>query len=106
MKYLGEVIENTNIEQLRENLCCDGLFYNFSLSTTKSIDSRQFGNKSRFINHMRKGQNMVAAVLKINEEDVVIFRASRDIKEGEELYFDYDPTGKMVGLKEKYPFLM
>jgi SET domain-containing protein len=37
---------------------------------------------------------------------VVVFFAKRDIKCGEELFFDYDGTGMLEkNHKEKYPFI-
>lgn len=83
----------------------NNIFYNFQINDNQSLDSRLFGNKARFINHSNKKANIMSTKMSINEEETIIFKSVRDIKEGEELLFDYDPEHKLSQLKDKYPFL-
>ncbi len=58
------------------------MFYTFQLNKNEILDSQRFGNKARFMNHSQKEENVRPEVIKIREDDVLIFRALRDIKEG------------------------
>lgn len=90
--YTGDIIEQ-EIEEIRQNLSLDNLFYNFD-SEDGAIDSKFMGNKSRFINHQDEGkENLEAKETSSNGKNVIAFYAIRDIKQHEELYFDYDGNG-------------
>lgn len=81
------------------------MFFTFFLNSNEILDSRVYGNKARFMNHSKKNQNVRPEVIKIREEDTLVFRALRPIKVGEELLFDYNGAGELDDFKEKYPFI-
>lgn len=86
-------------------------FYNFDSPNGKminsSIDARFKGNKARFINHANDGeQNLRAETLNSNGTEYIALFAMRDIREGEELSFNYDGNGKLYkDHRDKYPFI-
>lgn len=43
--------------------------------------------------------------MRINEEYVIVFHATRDIQKDEELYFNYNGEGELSEFKEKFPFI-
>ena len=60
--YLGEKIDDFTLN-LRDKLRKDNSFYNFQ-NNDSIIDSRFYGNKSRFINHSGdKNQNLKVRVV-------------------------------------------
>lgn len=64
------------------------------------------GNKSRFINHGSDREANLFSEIKMGEGRYVIgFYASRDVKRGEELLFNYDGTGELKKYGKKYPFI-
>lgn len=105
MIYTGELIDNS-IDLLRESLSVDNSFYNFG-SPEGTIDARFMGNPSRFINHANNGEENLYSQNVLTEGRIkVAFYATRDIEEGEELFFDYDGEGLLYkNYKDKYPFI-
>ncbi|KAL1888500.1 hypothetical protein Cpir12675_006141, partial [Ceratocystis pirilliformis] len=53
------------------------------------VDGASFGNKSRYINHSRDMCNLVPCISFVINEHRIKFVAKRDIRVGEELFFDY-----------------
>ena len=96
---------SSNLEKLRENLVLNNLFYNFKLNANSSIDSRLYGNKSRFINHSKKASNSVPRKFSIREEEIIIFYALKNIYQGEEILFNYNGEGSLNEFTDKYPFI-
>jgi SET domain-containing protein len=64
-----------------------------------------YGNKARFINHSHNKQNISPMKIRIQEEDVILFYALRDIHEHEELFFNYNGQGSLSEFRDKYPFI-
>ena len=67
------------------------------------------GNKTRFINHGNESEgktNLVSLNMFSQGQECIGLYASRDIKEGEELLFDYDGEGEIAKVySEVYSFL-
>lgn len=96
------------MESIRETLKRGESFYNFACFEG-SIDARYMGNKTRFINHGNEIEgktNLVSLnIFSLGQEYIGLY-ASRDIKEGEELLFDYDGEGEVAKVySEIYSFL-
>ena len=73
--------------------CYDIYFYaHYSIDAT--------GEKNvpgRYINHSRKNANLLPRLVPINNQPRILFFASREIQEGEELVYDYnDHTSEAV----------
>lgn len=75
------------------------------MSEAQIIDSRYFGNKARFINHGSGNENVRPEVMRVRERQVLLFRAIRDIRAGEELLFNYNGAGDLDEFKDRYPFI-
>ncbi|KAG8897228.1 hypothetical protein FRB99_008358 [Tulasnella sp. 403] len=65
--------------------------YMFSMTKDREIDSSRAANETRFINHSSDAPNLSAEVRWVCGEPRIAFFASRYIKAGEELLFDYGP---------------
>lgn len=76
-------------------------FYNFvspnpKLGNSDAIDGRFKANKSRFINHANDGQeNLESRTEESKGIKHIVLYATRNIKEGEELFFNYDNNGDL-----------
>jgi len=128
IEYTGELI--THDEGVRREARRGDVFdeehttsYLFTLLEEGGIwvDAAIYGNLSRYINHAsehdRKGCNITPKIMYVNHEYRIKFTALRDIKAGEELFFNYgdnfpnltkklleqdeDKTGKGGGAKRK-----
>ncbi|KAK1832835.1 histone-lysine N-methyltransferase EZH2 [Podospora conica] len=100
IEYTGELI--THDEGVRREARRGDVFdesstasYLFTLLDQEGIwvDAAIYGNLSRYINHAsetdRKGCNITPKIMYVNHEFRIKFSALRDIKAGEELFFDY-----------------
>jgi hypothetical protein len=103
IEYVGELISHD--EGVRREARRGDVFnqeanasYVFTLLETEGIwvDAAVYGNLSRYINHAvesdksdKKGCNVVPKILYVNGEFRIRFSALRDIKAGEELFFNY-----------------
>lgn len=71
------------------------------------IDAAQLGNKTRFMNHAANaddGLNCEAKIMLVNGEHRIKFTALRDIREGEELLFNYgEKFAEKQGLNKTLP---
>ncbi|KAI9444047.1 hypothetical protein H4582DRAFT_2190030 [Lactarius indigo] len=88
-EYIGELIptEAVNKEILREHV---DLNYNFGYSNTFSLDSARVGNETRYINHGSDAKaNATADTRLVFGEQRIGLWATRYIKEGGEILFDY-----------------
>ncbi|KAI9640426.1 hypothetical protein NHQ30_011171 [Ciborinia camelliae] len=91
-EYAGEVISDNEAE--RRGLIYERKYMSFlfDLNQDMIVDAAHMGNKTRFINHAETeadGLNCIAKILLVNGEHRIAFRASRDIKIGDELFFNY-----------------
>lgn len=117
IEYVGELI--THDEGVRREARRGDVFdneeavsYVFTLLENEGIwvDAATYGNLSRFINHAAEGEthgcNIAPRVLYVNGEYRIKFFALRDIKGGEELFFNYGEhfpnlTKKLLDAEEK-----
>lgn len=116
VEYLGELI--THDEGVRREARRGDVFdeesnssYLFTLLEQEGIwvDAAIYGNLSRYINHAsehdKRGCNITPKILYVNGEFRIKFTALRDIKAGEELFFNYGEnfpnlTKKLLDSKE------
>ncbi|KAH6949042.1 hypothetical protein BKA56DRAFT_716317 [Ilyonectria sp. MPI-CAGE-AT-0026] len=100
IEYVGEIIhhdEGVRREARRVYVFGEeaNVSYVFTLLENEGIwvDAAIYGNLSRYINHASKGGkygcNITPQILYVNGEYRIKFRATRDIKVGEELFFNY-----------------
>lgn len=101
IEYVGELIshdEGVRREARRGDIFNDGasISYLFTLLEHDGIwvDAAIYGNLSRYINHAppggeMRGCNITPKILYVNGEFRIKFTALRDIKAGEELFFNY-----------------
>ncbi|TPX15524.1 uncharacterized protein E0L32_004504 [Thyridium curvatum] len=100
IEYVGELI--THDEGVRREARRGDVFdeesnssYLFTLLEQDGIwvDAAMYGNLSRYINHAgehdKRGCNITPKILYVNGEFRIRFTAIRDIKAGEELFFNY-----------------
>lgn len=100
LEYIGELI--THDEGVRREARRGDVFnqesnasYLFTLLEQDGIwvDAAIYGNLSRYINHAsehdKRGCNITPKILYVNGEFRIRFTAMRDIKAGEELFFNY-----------------
>ncbi|TVY40754.1 Histone-lysine N-methyltransferase EZH2, partial [Lachnellula cervina] len=106
-EYGGEIISTDEAE--RRGIIYDRkyLSFLFDLNGDWAIDAARLGNKTRFINHAdneKDGLNCEAKILFVNGEHRIKFLALRDIREGEELLFNYGKKfADKHGLNKKLP---
>lgn len=115
IEYLGELI--THDEGVRREARRGDVFdqennssYLFTLLDVEGIwvDAAVYGNLSRYINHASSNKNscnIIPKILYVNGEFRIKFCALRDIKAGEELFFNYGEnfpnlTKKLLDSKE------
>jgi len=88
--YTGELISDSEAERRGTLYDSKEHSYIFSLTPEQSLDATILGNKLRYANHRAKGEeNCYARNVRVQGNTVVILLAKRDIKYGEELFFDY-----------------
>lgn len=117
IEYVGEVItqdEGVRREQRRGDVfkTKGSVSYIFTLLEADGlwVDAATYGNLSRYINHAPPGEvrgcNIVPNVVFVNAEYRIKFTALRNIKAGEELFFNYGEhfphlTEKLIDEGEK-----
>lgn len=100
IEYTGELIksdEGVRREARRGNVFDESknTSYLFTLLETEGVwvDAAVYGNLSRYINHAgdgdKKGANLTPKIVYVLGEYRIRFNATRDIKTGEELFFNY-----------------
>ncbi|RDA89116.1 hypothetical protein CP532_2272 [Ophiocordyceps camponoti-leonardi (nom. inval.)] len=100
IEYVGELIthdEGVRREARRGDVFDEesNLSYVFTLLENEGIwvDAAIYGNLSRYINHAseqdKRGCNITPRILYVNGEYRIKFTAMRDIRAGEELFFNY-----------------
>ncbi|KAJ9130860.1 Histone-lysine N-methyltransferase EZH2 [Pleurostoma richardsiae] len=116
IEYKGELIthdEGVRREARRGDVFDEGSSssYLFTLLEQEGIwvDAAIYGNLSRYINHAsehdKRGSNITPKILYVNGEFRIRFSALRDIRAGEELFFNYGEnfpnlTQKLLDSKE------
>ncbi|KAH9247262.1 histone-lysine N-methyltransferase SETD1B [Batrachochytrium salamandrivorans] len=90
IEYIGEIIRQ-KIADHREKLyeaSGIGSSYLFRIDEDTIIDATKCGNLARFINHCCE-PNCNAKVISVDGTKRIVIYANRDLKEGEELTYDY-----------------
>ena len=87
--YAGEKIDNRESRAREDRYLKRGEIWCFKLNSRWSIDAAVGGNVARFINHSCRPNCYV----QINS-DTIWIRASRTIRSGEELTYNYYTDGK------------
>ncbi|KJX98894.1 hypothetical protein TI39_contig384g00013 [Zymoseptoria brevis] len=104
-EYKGEIITKEEADRRGSVYEHQKLSYLFSLNQKQEIDSTYFGTKIRFINHAGdgKGNNLYPRIIMVNTVYRIALYASRYIRAGEELFFDYGPMfpDEQLGGKER-----
>jgi hypothetical protein len=90
-EYKGEIITKEEAERRGAVYEIQKLSYLFSLNATQEIDSTNFGNKVRFINHAKHKANLYPRIIMVNTVHRIALYASTTIRPGQELFFDYGP---------------
>ncbi|KAI9879601.1 MAG: hypothetical protein M1830_008051 [Pleopsidium flavum] len=88
-EYRGEIVSKTEGDRRGAVYHHRGIEYLFGLNRSQEIDSTRAGNKMRFINNSKKHINCYPKKVFCNTVQRIGMYAKRDIKSGEELYFDY-----------------
>lgn len=96
IEYTGELIshdEGVRREHRRGDVFDEEnkVSYLFTLLEQEGIwvDAAMYGNLSRYINHASDNCNIMPRIMYVNHEFRIKFLALRDIKAGEELFFNY-----------------
>jgi SET domain-containing protein len=87
--YAGELIRNDQSEAREERYLKDGCIWVFRVNTRWSRDAAVDGNIARFINHSCRPNCWFEIVGR-----TIWIRASRRIRAGEELTYDYATIGE------------
>ncbi|KAI9783004.1 MAG: hypothetical protein M1816_001618 [Peltula sp. TS41687] len=90
-EYVGELVSTTEASRRGEIYQLQALSYLFSVNKGQDADATRAGNKFRFINHSARAQNCTPKVLFVNGVHRVAIFSTRNIRIGEELFFDYGP---------------
>ena len=87
--YAGELIRNRDSEAREERYLAEGCIWVFRINRTWSRDAAVGGNIARFINHACRPNCWFEVV-----DKTIWIRASRNIRAGEELTYDYATIGE------------
>ena len=87
--YAGELIHNSRSEEREERYMAEGCVWVFRINRSWSRDANVGGNVARFINHSCAPNCWFEVV-----DKTIWIRASRSIRAGEELTYDYSITGE------------
>lgn len=87
--YAGELVRNRDCEAREERYLNDGCIWVFRINRVWSRDAAVGGNIARFINHACAPNCWFEVV-----DKTIWIRASRAIRAGEELTYDYATVGE------------
>ena len=87
--YAGELIHNSESEEREERYLEDGCVWVFRVNRNWSRDANVGGNIARFINHSCAPNCWFEVV-----DKTIWIRASRNIRRGEEITYDYSIIGE------------
>jgi SET domain-containing protein len=89
--YAGELISNTQSERREDRYLSKGCIWVFRVNRNWSRDANVGGNVARFVNHSCTPNCWIEVAGK-----TIWIRASRTIRKGEELTYDYNTEGDKV----------
>jgi SET domain-containing protein len=89
--YAGELVRNRDSEAREERYLAEGCIWVFRVNRNWSRDAAVGGNLSRFINHSCRPNCWIEIV-----DRTIWIRASRTIRPGEELTYDYRTDGEQT----------
>jgi SET domain-containing protein len=89
--YAGELINNRQSERREDNYLSEGCIWVFRVNRNWSRDAHVGGNIARFINHSCTPNCWIEVAGR-----TIWIRASRPIRKGEELTYDYNTEGDKV----------
>jgi SET domain-containing protein len=89
--YAGELITNRQSEKREDRYLAKGCIWVFRVNSRWSRDAAVGGNIARFINHSCRPNCWIDVV-----DKTIWVRASRTIRKGEELTYDYNTEGDKV----------
>uniref|UniRef100_A0A914Q002 [histone H3]-lysine(27) N-trimethyltransferase n=1 Tax=Panagrolaimus davidi TaxID=227884 RepID=A0A914Q002_9BILA len=88
-EYCGEIISHDEGERRGKIYDANKCSYLFNLNSAQTLDAGRYGSIVRFVNHSDY-PNVRPKILVVSGEQRVGFFALRNIKSGEELFFDYE----------------
>jgi hypothetical protein len=89
VEYTGELITQQEADERGKMYDESKTSYLFDLSKDYAVDGMFIGNESRFINHSSAAPNCSVKTMTVLGDKRIALYASRNIKQGEELFFDY-----------------
>jgi SET domain-containing protein len=89
--YAGELIDNRQCEKREDRYLSKGCIWVFRVNSRWSRDAAVGGNVARFINHSCTPNCYTHVV-----DKTIWVRASRKIRKGEELTYDYNTEGDKI----------
>lgn len=106
-EYKGETITKEEADRRGAVYEHQKLCYLFTLNRQQEIDSTYFGNKTRFINHIDGSKsNLRPLISMVNTVFRIGMYAKKNIRAGEEFFFDYGPSfpkDQLGGVKAARP---
>jgi histone-lysine N-methyltransferase SETD1 len=90
IEYVGEIIRQQVADMREKKYLKSGIgsSYLFRIDDTTVIDATKAGGIARFINHSCT-PNCTAKIIKVEGSKRIVIYALRDIRENEELTYDY-----------------
>jgi SET domain-containing protein len=89
--YAGELVRNRDSEAREERYLADGRIWVFRVNRLWSRDAAVGGNVARFINHSCRPNCWIEIA-----DKTIWIRASKPIRKGEELTYDYATDGEQT----------
>ena len=89
--YAGELVRNSESEEREERDLAEGCIWVFRVNRAWSRDAAVGGNLARYINHSCRPNCWIEIV-----DRTIWIRASRTIRKGEELTYDYRTVGEQT----------
>jgi SET domain-containing protein len=89
--YAGELVRNSESEAREERYLAKGCIWVFRVNRRWSRDAAVGGNLARYINHSCRPNCWIEIV-----DRTIWIRASRTIRRGEELTYDYATDGEQT----------